>query len=93
MLFWLLIFIGAILLYVAICFVIDKWLVQSDKEMSIPMLLFIAPLLFFLNKKEQWVSSREGKATGKKVAGKPYNISESTIRRIEKEGITYRDKD
>ena len=90
MLFWLLIFIGAILVYVAICFVIDKWFVPS-KELSIPVMLFIAPILVFLKKKDQWESSRKGKAK-KKVAEKPYNISESTVRRIEREGITYREK-
>lgn len=93
---WMLIAVGAILVYVALCLLLDDWIgnfIIKHKYFSIPLSILTSPILMFVLILENLKKSKQKKAEEKQTIELPYKISESTIRRIGQEGITYRDKD
>jgi hypothetical protein len=83
---WIFITVGAILVYVALCFLFDK-----QKFLPVPLYILIFPIIIFIVVRNELKEKKKTEAN--KTTEPTYKISESTIRRIGKEGITYRDKD
>ena len=99
MLTWVIIIVATILVYVVICFLFEDRLEKATehKYLAIPTTIFLAPIMIFFAIKDGLEESPDEKPQNKKVAEKkrtelPYTLSESTIRRIQRDGITYRDR-